>query len=802
MKKLILSLLLGVLTFSLSAQSTHLVTNTNNQGSGSLRAAISMLTDGDIIRFDPDSFLLNGSDTISITSQISTDKSFTLVGLYHGGDSLYISGDSNRLFHFHSSSGITLDSIILINGIHEFGGGAIHVENSDFLILKNSVLRNNHVLSTAEAIGGGILAYDCPLTIESSVISHNYSGFSGAGIYAYTDYLSESKQSKVRINNSIISDNYAENEGGGITNLSLATNNSSAITTINHSIISGNSTGGVGGGISIYVYADMSNFSTLEINESTISNNTATSVGGGVNVELAALDHGKAISKIKVNDSHFFNNSNSSSGSAITANIYNELPTGITSDSSAYNEISIYNSSFNSNTSFSSGSLGASAIYASSGAKSKAKTVINCTNSTISLNVSNQNSSGIYVDSYNENGDMSDSAHVNILNSTIYNNISTGAGNAVFLFSDNPMLTTKGSILFGEHTSININPEELQSLGFNIFSGLDSSASITSTDFINVDSSMLLLGEFMDNGGKTFTHLPDYGSIAIEAGDPNEISVTQNGRTLPIRSIGSASPEPIVECSEEIDFCPSVGYFSVYDWNETTTFNDVENNSGNNNGYLNVQSDENIAISSHLGGNISFSLTPGFSFWQFTLGWRIFVDWNNNGSFTDDGEIVYSGFGKSVLDGSFTIPENVTSGCYGVRVSNSWASYPNGCDNVFYGEVEDYTLVIANELSPAQKIQQTTNTSTPIAIDEFNFEFIAKNNFLTQGNNLQIVLRSRKKGNSLFYITDYLGRTIKTVSVNHLKEIQEIEIPTTDISSGVYFISNAESVDALKFVIQ
>ena len=78
----------------------------------------------------------------------------------------------------------------------------------------------------------------------------------------------------------------------------------------------------------------------------------------------------------------------------------------------------------------------------------------------------------------------------------------------------------------------------------------------------------------------------------------------------------------------------------------------------------------------------------------------IWVDWNNNGDFTDAGEKVYESSGTGFTQphsGSFTIPTMQAVGMYRMRVRLvDAANGPNltPCGNSSYGEVEDYSIEI------------------------------------------------------------------------------------------------------------
>ena len=108
-----------------------------------------------------------------------------------------------------------------------------------------------------------------------------------------------------------------------------------------------------------------------------------------------------------------------------------------------------------------------------------------------------------------------------------------------------------------------------------------------------------------------------------------------------------------------------------------------------------------------------------------TYGFAIFIDYNQNGLFSDPGEVVYNTTGyASSAAGSFTIPGTVTPGSTRMRIVANWSnSNPSGeyCSTSVQGEFEDYTLTIgAPPTCLAPTIAATTNVTTSSADINWN----------------------------------------------------------------------------------
>ena len=105
------------------------------------------------------------------------------------------------------------------------------------------------------------------------------------------------------------------------------------------------------------------------------------------------------------------------------------------------------------------------------------------------------------------------------------------------------------------------------------------------------------------------------------------------------------------------------------------------------------------------------TLTPGFSGGVWTEYWKIWIDYNDDHDFDDAGEEEFSGYGTSVVTGSFTVNPGIDK-VTRMRVSMKYAAYPTSCETFSYGEVEDYTANIVSgtgNLPPVANFTFTTN---------------------------------------------------------------------------------------------
>jgi hypothetical protein len=251
-------------------------------------------------------------------------------------------------------------------------------------------------------------------------------------------------------------------------------------------------------------------------------------------------------------------------------------------------------------------------------------------------------------------------------------------------------------------------------------------------------------------------------------------------------------------CPDDINYCSASGHFDQFMWIAGVSSSNMNNPTMHSGGYADYKNQEPKEIKSSPNSGVNINLTPGFSYWPYTMRWRIFVDWNQNGDFGDTGEMIYTGVGKNNLTASFNIADTIGLGCYAMRVGNSWNSYPAACGNVLYGEYEDYTLSVENS-NPQPRVSNST-LNPELEID-YNFEFSASQTVINHGQDIEIGFMSRYEGETPFYIYNTQGKQINSTIIYHAAGEQNIILPTANLPKGIYFISSQETVNGLKFVI-
>ncbi|MFN5182988.1 MAG: GEVED domain-containing protein, partial [Bacteroidota bacterium] len=155
-----------------------------------------------------------------------------------------------------------------------------------------------------------------------------------------------------------------------------------------------------------------------------------------------------------------------------------------------------------------------------------------------------------------------------------------------------------------------------------------------------------------------------------------------------------------------------IGNVTVGSMNNTTTCASLSTGAGSLLNRYNNYTGIITPTSEQVGSTVNFSLSSITCGGNFGNGFQIYIDYNQNGSFADPGEQVYSSpasvTGPHTETGSFVIPLTATLGTTRMRVVNVETTFPTATNyagtNYTWGETEDYCFDI---------IAATNCTGTP-----------------------------------------------------------------------------------------
>jgi hypothetical protein len=127
------------------------------------------------------------------------------------------------------------------------------------------------------------------------------------------------------------------------------------------------------------------------------------------------------------------------------------------------------------------------------------------------------------------------------------------------------------------------------------------------------------------------------------------------------------------------------------------TIGSLVNDSGNNGGY---EAFLDSAATLARGASLTVELVPGFKPGaRYAIRrlaqqvWRVWVDWNHDGSFDADEQALAGGPSQRALSATITVPQSALLGSTRIRVSMKYAGdgAPVADETFAHGEVEDYT---------------------------------------------------------------------------------------------------------------
>ncbi|TCN50693.1 T9SS C-terminal target domain-containing protein [Flavobacterium circumlabens] len=238
-----------------------------------------------------------------------------------------------------------------------------------------------------------------------------------------------------------------------------------------------------------------------------------------------------------------------------------------------------------------------------------------------------------------------------------------------------------------------------------------------------------------------------------------------------------------------VTYCSSKGSDVSREWIKKVAIGSISNLSNSNGGYADFSSQvANISK----GTATTLTLTPGFSATR-KLYWKVFIDLNNNGLFTDSGEEVYAVFSSQTLTPQITIPSSAAVASIRMRIIMSYNSITSSCGTYNYGETEDYTLNVSGGTAKfmESKSRQETNTAIVVypnpAVDILKIDFA-----LAEKKDIQVS------------IYDMNASLVKTIIAKGNLGQNNVEVNVSDLKAGQYLLyirRGQEVIKRSKFII-
>jgi PKD repeat protein len=134
-----------------------------------------------------------------------------------------------------------------------------------------------------------------------------------------------------------------------------------------------------------------------------------------------------------------------------------------------------------------------------------------------------------------------------------------------------------------------------------------------------------------------------------------------------------------------VEYCESKGTDYSYEWIAGVSIGDFSNTSTGAS-YTDFTSQ---TVEMEIGAEYNVTLTPGFASSTYNEYWKIWIDYNNDKTFSTD-ELAFDAgsLSKNAVSGTMNIPSSA-SGTTRMRVSMKYNAEQTACETFTYGEVED-----------------------------------------------------------------------------------------------------------------
>ncbi|MBK8195850.1 MAG: S8 family serine peptidase [Lewinellaceae bacterium] len=231
----------------------------------------------------------------------------------------------------------------------------------------------------------------------------------------------------------------------------------------------------------------------------------------------------------------------------------------------------------------------------------------------------------------------------------------------------------------------------------------------------------------------------------------------------------------------DMEYCTAKADHSEYEWIAAVGIGSWYNDSGNNNaqGYEDYTGMLQNTLQLMPGTIEPVAIIPGFSSSAYKEFFRIYIDFNMDGDFSDPGEMAFDP-GWATDDpvyGEMSVPSFSAPGLTRMRVMMKYKSGnslpPQACEDFGFGQVEDYCVQLSFPVSADEQPGQSRN-----ALHFYPQPATGWARFDIPG--------SRSAGDWLVSVCDATGKVLFTGIIPSENGVGEIR--TADWPSGVYLI--------------
>lgn len=218
-----------------------------------------------------------------------------------------------------------------------------------------------------------------------------------------------------------------------------------------------------------------------------------------------------------------------------------------------------------------------------------------------------------------------------------------------------------------------------------------------------------------------------------------------------------------------LNYCSSNGNNTSDEFIGRVQFNSIDNSTSASSGGYGDYTTQSTTLSK--GSAYTMTITPTWTGTVYNEGYSVWIDYNQDGDFTDSGEqvLTQSATTATPISGSINISSGAANGNTRMRVSMKYNGVPTSCESFSYGEVEDYTLNIVAGSGDTQAPTAPGNlTASNVTTSSFDMSWSAStDNVGVTGYNVYVDgFLDGSTSNTSYSVTGVGANTTYTVSVS------------------------------------
>ncbi len=287
------------------------------------------------------------------------------------------------------------------------------------------------------------------------------------------------------------------------------------------------------------------------------------------------------------------------------------------------------------------------------------------------------------------------------------------------------------------------------------------------------------------NGTNVGTNSATYTTTTLTNGQIVSCVMTSNASCA---SPATATSNSItITITGTITYCSATTTTTTYERITNVTIGSINNTTANSS-YSNF-----TALSTNVvaGTGYPISITIGNAYTTDRV--IVFVDWNNNGVFTNAGETVFtSSIGVGPFVGGITVPVGTSTGAKRMRIrltDTGAGANQTSCGVSSYGEVEDYTLTVVAAGSMAPEITSDAKTKEEDSNTILRAEIL---NVFPNPSDGNFTVKGAQEGD--YFLVDEAGKLIQSFRLN---ADNNFTFNITNLENGFYVLAGQNQKGAI-----